>query len=69
VEGGVRRGCMLLNINGLMGAARGMAAAALIGKWFFMNDLTRGGGRLWESGDWGRLKQSAVFMVCGPQCI
>jgi hypothetical protein len=29
------------------------ATGTLIGKWFFMNDLTREGGRPWESADLG----------------
>ena len=68
VEGGLRRDCMLLNINGLMGSARSRRLrrdGALIGKWFFMNDLTRGGGRAREFAYLGAVEQSVAEMVCG----
>jgi hypothetical protein len=72
VEGGLRRDCMLLNINGLMGAAWGRrlrGSGVSIGKWFFMNDLLRGGGRPWESGHLGGVKQSAAKLVFGWKCF
>ncbi len=45
-----------------------MAGDVSLRKWFFMNDLTRRGGRPWEFGHLGAIKQSAAEMVCRSKC-
>ena len=48
-----------------VGTAAAAGCGVSIGKWFFMNDLMRGGGRAREFAYLGAVEQSVAEMVCG----